>query len=89
MNAFSLDDLTSRDLTNPEAAVRELIARFGLGTTALAFLRLAFQPRLARGRVTHANELSDWLRRDIGLPTRAEDPFGAAEQARQMRPWML
>jgi hypothetical protein len=60
MNAIQIDDRP------PDAVVRDLIDRHGLRPILLALLRLALSRR--RAAPPADDRLSDYLRRDIGLP---------------------
>jgi hypothetical protein len=57
----------NRDFATPAAGVRALVAEFGTVRVALALAGLWARPRPRVRRVSDA-DLSDRIRRDIGLP---------------------
>jgi hypothetical protein len=70
MNALSFDDL-------PDRAIRDLIDRFGTGATLRALLSALVSQARTRQRPLRADQLSDHIRADIGLPPRQPDPLSA------------
>lgn len=66
-----MNAIRTNDRPNLHAAVRDLVDRHGARAILLAVLgRIVSRP----GRTRSVDELSDHLRRDIGLPPRQE-PF--------------
>ncbi len=57
----------NRDFATPAAGVRALVAEFGTVRVALALAGLLARPRPRVRRVSDA-DISDRIRRDIGLP---------------------
>jgi hypothetical protein len=71
MNALSFDDALK-----PDAAVRALIIRFGTRATLFAVIRLAWRRSNATPWPVLAEDLPDWIRKDVGLPERPADVRG-------------
>ncbi|PZM15690.1 DUF1127 domain-containing protein [Rhizobium tubonense] len=62
-------DIQSIAVDTPAATLDELCLKFGVWKTARALLRAAWRHRQTKNQIT---ELSNRMRRDIGLPERED-----------------